>query len=471
MAAWGRAREGRTRAHGEAARPDGRRGKGLPKGTPRARYPAKEHCSRCGVCDTWHIESVQESCAFIGEGMGRIPVLEEMVHGRQRDADGDEAMFGVTQDVFYATNRKPSDGVVPAQWTGIVTEMALRMLESGRVDGVICTAAEPDDRLAARPILATTASEVISAKGVKPCYSNALSLLEEVEAKGIRRLLFIGVGCQVQALRSLESALGLEALYVVGTNCTDNGERGGLDKFLNAASASPETVVGYEFMQDYRVHLKHLPGSPVENDYEEVPYFCLPSNLLAHGVIGEPCRSCFDYTNALADVVVGYMAVPYRHVEMTKHATYVTVRNERGRELVESISDRLTKEPVEDSKGLLGREALVKQTVEADDLAYFGRGPEQGAPRAIGNLIATLLEFLGPKGLEFARYSIEYHYLRNFLYTMRAYGPERAARHIPPYARSIFDAYDADGSLTKLLTPQENRHAFDVAGARSRPGP
>lgn len=54
---------------------------------------------------------------------------------------------------------------------------------------------------------------------------------------------------QVQALRSIEQYLGLEKLYVLGTNCVDNGPREGLEKFLNAASDDPETVLHYEFMQ------------------------------------------------------------------------------------------------------------------------------------------------------------------------------------------------------------------------------
>lgn len=33
----------------------------------------------------------------------------------------------------------------------------------------------------------------------------------------------------------------------------DNGTREGLDKFLKAASDEPETVLHYEFMQDYKV--------------------------------------------------------------------------------------------------------------------------------------------------------------------------------------------------------------------------
>lgn len=60
---------------------------------------------------------------------------------------------------------------------------------------------------------------------------------------------------QVQALRSVEKYLQLDKLYVLGTNCVDNGPREGLDKFLQAASSSPDTVLHYEFMQ---VH--HCPA-------------------------------------------------------------------------------------------------------------------------------------------------------------------------------------------------------------------
>lgn len=53
----------------------------------------------------------------------------------------------------------------------------------------------------------------------------------------------------MQALRSIEKYLQLDKLYVLGTNCVDNGARQGLQKFLNAASTDPDTVLHYEFMQ------------------------------------------------------------------------------------------------------------------------------------------------------------------------------------------------------------------------------
>lgn len=69
---------------------------------------------------------------------------------------------------------------------------------------------------------------------------------------------------------------------------------------MSAGYAShADTVVHYEFMQDYKVHIKHTDGS-----FEYIPYFCLPANEL-NDVIAPSCYSCFDYPNALADLVVG----------------------------------------------------------------------------------------------------------------------------------------------------------------------
>ena len=67
----------------------------------------------------------------------------------------------------------------------------------------------------------------------------------------------------MQALRSIEQYLGLEKLYVLGTNCVDNGPRKGLDTFLKAASKDPDTVLHYEFMQARVcgvVHCRKTPG-------------------------------------------------------------------------------------------------------------------------------------------------------------------------------------------------------------------
>ncbi|KAL2326002.1 hypothetical protein Fmac_025060 [Flemingia macrophylla] len=416
-----------------------RRSKPIPQG---GTYPAKDHCSRCGLCDTYYIAHVKDACAFLGDGMSRIERLEPVVHGRGRKTDSlDETYLGVYDNLLYARKLHPVEG---AQWTGIVTTIAIEMLKSGMVEAVICVQNDADDRFAPRPVLARTPEEVLAAKGVKPTLSPNLNTLALVEAAGVKRLLFCGVGCQVQALRSVEHHLNLDKLYVLGTNCVDNGTREGLDKFLRAASQSPETVLHYEFMQDYKVHLKHLDGH-----IEEVPYFCLPANDLVD-VIAPSCYSCFDYTNALADLVVGYMGVPkYSGITMTQHPQYVTVRNERGREMLNLVENLLEITPTISAGN---RRPFVMETVKADDQAKLGKGPSQPAPKFIGNLLAFILNWIGPKGLEFARYSLDYHTIRNYLHVNRLWGKERADRHMPSYAKKIVDMYNQNGQIEKMLS-------------------
>ncbi|XP_042050644.1 7-hydroxymethyl chlorophyll a reductase, chloroplastic-like [Salvia splendens] len=409
--------------------------------TPGGTYPAKDHCSRCGLCDTYYIAHVKNACAFLGDGMSRIEVLEPKVHGRGRKIDSlDETYMGVYEDLLYARKTQPVEG---AQWTGIVTTIAMEMLRTGMVEAVVCVQSDPEDRFTPRPVLARTPEEVLAAKGVKPTLSPNLDTLALVEAAGVKRLLFCGVGCQVQALRSVEHHLNLEKLYVLGTNCVDNGTREGLDKFLKAASTEPETVLHYEFMQDYKVHLKHLDGR-----IEEVPYFSLPANELTD-VIAPSCYSCFDYTNGLADLVVGYMGVPkYARVSMTQHPQYVTVRNERGKEMLNLVKDLLEITPTISSGN---RRPFVTETVKADDNAKLGKGPSQPAPKLVGDLIAFILNLVGPKGLEFARYSLDYHTIRNYLHVNRAWGKERAEKHMPSYAKKLVSMYNQNGEIDQML--------------------
>ena len=123
------------------------------------------------------------------------------------------------------------------------------MLESGRVEAVVCVQSQEGDALAPKPVrvaqlgcgaglagsrpltctlaspptpctthvrthppthpptdpphartqvVARTREEVLAARGVKPSLSPNLNVLATVEALQVKRLLFIGVGCQVR---------------------------------------------------------------------------------------------------------------------------------------------------------------------------------------------------------------------------------------------------------------------------------
>ena len=67
-------------------------------------------------------------------------------------------------------------------------------------------------------VIARTTEEILAARVNKPTtLSPNLSILEQVKQSGMKLLLVIGVGCQIQALRAIKRQLGLEKLYVLRT--------------------------------------------------------------------------------------------------------------------------------------------------------------------------------------------------------------------------------------------------------------
>ena len=379
---------------------------------PGSPKPAKELCSECGLCDTYYVHYVKEACAFLNQ---QISELEAQAHGRSRNLDDeDELYFGVQEQMMAARKKEPIPG---AQWTGIVSTIACEMLKQGLVEGVICVQNTKEDRFQPMPVVATTPEEVLAAKVNKPTLSPNLSVLEQVEKSGFKRLLVIGVGCQIQALRAVQKDLALEKLYVLGTPCVDNVTRAGLQKFLDTTSKSPDTVVHYEFMQDFRIHFKHEDGS-----IEKVPFFGLKTNQLKD-VFASSCMSCFDYTNSLADLVVGYMGAPFGW-------QWLTVRNPQGQEMLDLVMDQLQTQPVM-SQG--DRHKAVQQSIPAYDKGVT-------LPMWAAKLMGVVIEKIGPKGLEYGRFSIDSHFTRNYLYVKRNY-PEKLAAHVPEFAKRIVGQY------------------------------
>jgi 7-hydroxymethyl chlorophyll a reductase len=85
--------------------------------------------------------------------MSKVEKLEETVHGRSRNLESEHDLhFGVTEDMLYARNVEPVEG---AQWTGIVTKIAVEMLRSGKVDAVVCVQSAEDDKYVLQQILET----------------------------------------------------------------------------------------------------------------------------------------------------------------------------------------------------------------------------------------------------------------------------------------------------------------------------
>ena len=185
-----------------------RKPKPIPYSSWPDRFPAKEHCSRCGLCETSFVSEVATSCSFIGEGMSKIDYMEKLFHERGREMN-DQNHMNTPDELRFGVQYKPmmlaKGNLDGAQWTGVVTGIALSMMESGMVDAVVCIAGGETDKVnpyswsEPRPIIAKTTDEILSSRGVKPVLAPSLAVLDDIKSDvSIRRLLFCGVGCAVQ---------------------------------------------------------------------------------------------------------------------------------------------------------------------------------------------------------------------------------------------------------------------------------
>ena len=109
-------------------------------------------------------------------------------------------------------------------------------------------------------------------------------------------------------------------------------------------------------------------------------------------------------------------------------------------------------------------ESLASTTVAADSIVLGmvgGNIPEKGMPVWMGNVMAfAITNYASPKGVNFARYSIDYHILRNYLHVLQEWGEKRAEKTMPQYARDIVHSYLSspnDETLKKLASQIERR--------------
>jgi coenzyme F420 hydrogenase subunit beta len=347
--------------------------------------------------------------------------LETAAHGRARDPSRpDELHFGPFRRMLRARLVPPREG---AQWTGITTRIAERLLETGAVDAVLTVAPDPEDRWRPVPVLVTRAEDMAACRGMRMGFAPLLALLEPARAAGHRRLAVIGIPCQVHALRALEAELGFERLYVIGTPCSDNTTTERFHEFLALLDARPETITYLEFRADFHVELRFADGR-----VREVPFLQLPISKLPPDFFPLTCRTCVDYTNVLADLTVGYMGGEGRQ--------WLLVRNARGEELVGLLGGELEAE-APGSRG--NRDGAVKGFL-ANTLRAAGGLPLRRMPGWLRPLVGWLMPRIGPRGLEFARARVEMKAIETVVH-LRREQPRRLRHMVPAHVWALAARY------------------------------
>ncbi|QYK42756.1 MAG: Coenzyme F420 hydrogenase/dehydrogenase, beta subunit C-terminal domain [Paracoccaceae bacterium] len=383
-------------------------------------------CTDCGISRIGDGRACGRACQFIRPD---YPGLEQAAHGRAADpARGDEAHFGVTLAMHRARLAPPAPG---AQWTGLTTAIAARLLETGAVTAVLTVAPHPDDRWRPLPVIVTDPADLARVRGMRMGYAPVAALIPQAVARGHRRIAVVAIPCQTYAIRALQQEWGLETLLVLGTPCSDNTTTENFHGFLRLLDPHPETISYFEFRADYVCEMRFDDGRPPRT----LPFLQLPISNLPADFFPMTCRTCVDYTNRLADLTVGYMG--------GSGDQWVIARNRQGAAMLRLLGDRLATAPLVDRGSRKGAVAgFIANTARA-----AGGMPLRRMPGWLRPLVSFLQPRIGPRGLEFARARVEMKAAESVLHLRRAY-PARLKNMLPAHVWRLVAAYG--------LTPKDS---------------
>jgi coenzyme F420 hydrogenase subunit beta len=203
---------------------------------------------------------------------------------------------------------------------------------------------------------------------------------------------------------------------------------------LRRVSRSHATARHVEYMQDYTCHVTHEDGS-----IEKIPFFSFPRELFGMNVFARSCMACFDYMNSLADVTVGYIGAPLDRETMPQ---WVLVRTARGEALYNLLGTEI--ETSEEFSGgdrrpgiLMYANKIIPRLAQKDAVPVK---PGREMSLKQGREIAQMLVGTGPKGLEFAKYAVDMHLVRNYHYVKFNY-PELLTSLVPRHVLHVLQEY------------------------------
>ena len=187
---------------------------------------------------------------------------------------------------------------------GIVTALFTYALEEQIIEGAV-VAAPGDDPWDPKPLVAMTPEEIISAAGTKYTFSpNVWMLKEAVRHYGIEKVGIVGIPCQLQGIRKMQSYpfgtrfVADKLALVVGIFCMENFPLASLETFINEKMKSSTHVTKKMDIGAGKFW--------VETTDEKLS---IPLKE-THGYEQAGCNICKDYTAELADISTGSVGSP-----------------------------------------------------------------------------------------------------------------------------------------------------------------
>ncbi len=185
-----------------------------------------------------------------------------------------------------------------AQNGGVVSTLLIHALDSGVIDGVLLT--DKDDNWNPKPVIARTPEEILSCVGSKYTISPTLiTYREAIREFKLKKLAFVGVPCQINAVRKLQLSSPLSEEYgkfklIIGLYCYSNYTYDLLKTFVQGELGIPlNTVKKFDISKGkFYVYMK-------DGSVKQVPI------KMTKQYTWNSCHYCKDFSAEIADISVG----------------------------------------------------------------------------------------------------------------------------------------------------------------------
>ena len=228
--------------------------------------------------------------------------LEKYVFGRAKSAN---EPLGIYRSCYVGRSTK-EDVLKKCQDGGVVTSVLAHALESNQIDCAVVSGLSPQQPWRPMPIVVRTFGDLVVTAGTKYTPSPTLmGLGSAVEEYGCGKVAMVGVPCQIQALRRMQTSplgdlkLANAAVLAIGLFCMESYYYGKLvNGFLKEKQIDPVKVSRFAIKKGkFRIYMDG-------NEVLSVPLKELD------GYVRHNCHVCGDFTAELADLSVGGVGGP-----------------------------------------------------------------------------------------------------------------------------------------------------------------
>ena len=290
-----------------------------------------DNCLKCGNC--YHVCPVYE---FDEKAM------EEFAFGRTRRPDEE---FGVYRSVVLARSKDP-EVLKVCQDGGVVSTLMKYLVGSGETLMAVLSGVSEEEPWLPEPRIALTGPEVLRCAGSRYTYTSNMMFSAGMAAlvsfaEG-RRTAFVGLPCQVRAIRKVQM-LPVEELGwrdaigpVIGLFCTETFDQEGFMAFIRERlGLKPEEVVKMNIKKG-RMYFYPKEGEAKSIRIKELS-----------GLVREGCRFCTDFSAEFADISVGSLGLEGWNA--------VIIRSELGEKIFRAAVEAgmLETRPVEEEPGVM----------------------------------------------------------------------------------------------------------------------